>query len=380
MVVVVRDHLAELVQLRGPRKFAPRVDVGVGHGGVEERQRHGLHARCLRRVDTEAPLQLRHGGVAHVARARALQHGDALVQIDDHALAQRAARRLHLGDVEVGRQRVEDGQPAAEHGAAIGFQPRQVQLLDLFGSDALFDAPAQAFRRDAPVAHTRCLQDLRYRADGSRRAQRLAPVFAPKGPQGFFKLGTGSDLRRAKGGIGDLAVAEEALRQADAADGERLGQARDQGRAEDHLGRPPADVDHKARLVAGLQVRDADVDEARLFAARDDLDVLAQSLLRAQQKGVAVARFTQRLCGHGAHALRCEARQPRGKAAQADQAALHGFFGEHAVGVEAGTQAHGLLQVVDAAIAFVVDLRDLQAKTVRAHVHRSERPVEFGDV
>ena len=38
------------------------------------------------------------------------------------------------------------------------------------------------------------------------------------------------------------------------------------------------------------------------------------------------------------------------------------------LGVQAGAQAHGFLQVVDAAIAAVLHLADLQPEAVRAHV------------
>ena len=143
--------------------------------------------------------------------------------------------------------------------------------------------------------------------------------------------------------------------------------------AEDQLGRAAADVDHQPRHLGRLQVRHAGVDQPRFLAAGDDLDREAQRRLRAQQEGVAVARLAQRLRGHRAHLGRREAGQPRGKAAQAGQAALHGVFGQQALGVEPGAQAHGLLQVVDAAVAAVLQLAQFQPEAVGAHVDGGQR-------
>jgi hypothetical protein len=47
----------------------------------------------------------------------------ALVQVDDHALAQRALGRLQRVDAEVRGQRVQDGQAAGQHGRRSAFRP-----------------------------------------------------------------------------------------------------------------------------------------------------------------------------------------------------------------------------------------------------------------
>ena len=110
MVVVVRDHHAGLVQGRRPGELAARL-VGSPSG---RRCRAGASASVadaprLREVDLEAPLQLAHRGVAQVLAAGATLGRLARREVEDHALAQRAARRLQLGDAEVRGQRVEDG-------------------------------------------------------------------------------------------------------------------------------------------------------------------------------------------------------------------------------------------------------------------------------
>ena len=94
--------------------------------------------------------------------------------------------------------------------------------------------------------------------------------------------------------------------------------------------------------------------------------------LGAQQKGVAVGGLAQRLRRDGAHLVRCEAVEAAGKAGQAVEAARGRLVVQVARGVEAGTEANGFLQVVEAAIAAALQLADLEPEAVRAHVDRRE--------
>ena len=122
----------------------------------------------------------------------------------------------------------------------------------------------------------------------------------------------------------------------------------------------------------------AAVDQARLFATRDDFDRLAERGLRTQQEGIAVLGLAQGLGGHRADLRRCQALravQALGKALQASQAAFAGFVGEQAVAVETGAQAHAFLQVIDAPIDAAEHLADLKAETVGADVDGGERRV-----
>ena len=83
-------------------------------------------------------------------------------------------------------------------------------------------------------------------------------------------------------------------------------------------------------------------------------------------------RFAQRLRRHRAHLVRREAVESAREAGQAVEAARRCFFVEEAGGVEAGAEANGFLEVVDAAIAAALDLADLEPEAVRAHVDRRE--------
>jgi hypothetical protein len=119
MVIVMRDHHPRLVQPGRPRQLAAAFVAGLGKGAGEQRGGNGADAPRLGDVDLEATLQLAHRIVAHVAAVGAALGVAARREVEDHALAQRSARRPELGDAEVGRERVEDGEAAADDCAAI---------------------------------------------------------------------------------------------------------------------------------------------------------------------------------------------------------------------------------------------------------------------
>src|SRR4030095_606990 len=66
-------------------------------------------------------------------------------------------------------------------------------------------------------------------------------------------------------------------------------------------------------------------------------------------------------------------RGPVGGGDEARQAAPRRFIGEEALGVQARAQAHGFLEVVDAPVAALLHLADLQAEAVGTEVDRGGR-------
>ena len=372
VVIVVRDHHADLVQRRRPAQLALQVQLGARLDLAVQALGRVLHAAGLHRVGAKALLQLGHRVVAQIVVGRIAVGGQALLQIEDHALAQRPACGLQRLDAELRRQRRQDGQAAAQHRAAFRLQAGQLQRVDAPGLHAGANAPGQALGRDRAVADAGGGQDLRDRAGRARRAQRLAPVAAREGLQRLLELGAGGDLRGAEALLGEQAVAEIAHRQADAADAEGLGLHRHAARADDQLGRASADVDHQPRVHRGLQPRHALVDQPRFLAAGDHLDRMAERLGRAGQEGVAVGGLAQRLRRHRAQLARRNAGQPGAEALQADQAALRGLLAQATLGIQAGAEPHRLLEIVDAAVAAAGGLADLEAEAVRADVDRGE--------
>ena len=126
--------------------------------------------------------------------------------------------------------------------------------------------------------------------------------------------------------------------------------------------------------VRRLQPGDAGEDQARLFAARDDLDRKAERL-RGARPGRRRGCFASRsVCV--ATARTCDGAKPASrfaKRARQASAAQHRLLGEPAVAVEAGAEPHRLLQVVDAAVAAVLQLADLDPEAVRPDVDGGER-------
>ena len=104
---------------------------------------------------------------------------------------------------------------------------------------------------------------------------------------------------------GDLAVAEEALAQRHAAHLQALELERREALADDQLGAAAADVhDEPLAGLARHGVRDAGVDEARLFHAGDDLDGMAERLARALEKRLLAPRDAQGVGADHTHAAR----------------------------------------------------------------------------
>ena len=171
-------------------------------------------------------------------------------------------------------------------------------------------------RRDAAVGHAGGLQQLRHRAGGARRARAPGPsAAARRAAAPSSSSAPAATWAARKPSAREPPVGEVAHRQADAADAEDSPPCGVRPWPRIISVRAAADVDHQPRLVGGLQVGHAGVDQARLLAAGDDLDRVAQRLLGAQQEGVAVARLAQRLRGHGAHLRRARSRPAAARSA-----------------------------------------------------------------
>ena len=186
--------------------------------------------------------------------------------------------------------------------------------------------------------------------------------------------------RRQLGGLHatfvNLAVGEKPEAVADAAHVQRLGELRLEAGADDELGRAAADVDHQASVRGGGQrMRHAQIDEARLLAARDHLDREAEHLPGFAQELGRVLRYTQRIGAHRAHCLTREAAQPLGELGkrlerQGLRAAVDAFLGG-----EPGAQAHHLAHRIERVDLAVDHPSDLQVKAVRAEIDRRQSVV-----
>src|SRR5207253_8318887 len=118
----------------------------------------------------------------------------------------------------------------------------------------------------------------------------------------------------------DAAAREEAQAVADAAHVQAVRFQRREALADDALGAATADVDHQpAAGVVGQVVRHAQVDETRLLATRDDLDLVPERALGLLQERPQVTRLTEGVGADRAHAFRRDAAQPLAETLQALQ-------------------------------------------------------------
>lgn len=168
---------------------------------------------------------------------------------------------------------------------------------------------------------------------------------------------------------GDLAVTEVALGEAHAAHLQAFAQQRFEALADDELGTAAADVGDQA-LAGGVGqgVRHAEVDQARLFTAGDDLHRVAEDGFGTLDEFVAVARFTQGVGADDAHRACRHAVDQLGKTLEAFQASLHGFFAELALIVDAGGQLNLLAEPLENADLGVVCLGHDHVEAVGAQV------------
>ena len=116
-------------------------------------------------------------------------------------------------------------------------------------------------------------------------------------------------------------------------------------------------------------MRNARVNQAGFFTPGDDLDRKTQNLLSFVQERIAVTRFTQGLGGHRPYLVGLKPGDTLSKAGQAVPAPLHGYIRQVALTVQAIALANGFFEVFDSADLPMVQMTNLQAKTVGPQVH-----------
>jgi hypothetical protein len=116
----------------------------------------------------------------------------------------------------------------------------------------------------------------------------------------------------------------------------------------------------------------AAVDQPGLFETGNDIDRKSEGRFRGTLEVARVAGHPQRVGCHRPHPFGAERSKALGEAAQGIEAALLGWRVDHALGGQAGSQPHGLFQVVQRlhlnADAGMLDPADQQAKAVRSEV------------
>ncbi len=145
---------------------------------------------------------------------------------------------------------------------------------------------------------------------------RALPAHAPEQRHDRSELEPHGETRALEALAGQLAVAEVLATQAHAADRETLEPLRLVAFADDELGAAAADVDDElGRLARVHMMGDAEIDEARLLHARDDVDGMAERLLGRSQERLPVAGPAQRVRADDADLVRAHVAQPLAEAA-----------------------------------------------------------------
>ena len=144
--------------------------------------------------------------------------------------------------------------------------------------------------------------------------------------------------------------------------------------ADDELGAAATDVHHDPpRGGARNAVRHPEIDQARLFAAGDDIDAMAERFACPSQNAARVACPAQGIGTDGPNLLGAEVPEPLPEQGEAlDRAFLRRLI-ERAVFLKAHRQADRLTKAIDDLNAAMIDPRDHHVKAVRPQVYCSER-------
>ena len=120
-------------------------------------------------------------------------------------------------------------------------------------------------------------------------------------------------------------------------------------------------------------MRYAQIDQARLFTAGDDLHRVAENGLGALDECITVARFAQGVGTDDTHGAGRHAVDQLCEALEAFEAPLHGFFAKQAVLADAGGQLNLLAQPLENADFGMVGLGHDHMETVGAKVDGSDQ-------
>jgi len=125
-------------------------------------------------------------------------------------------------------------------------------------------------------------------------------------------------------------------------------------------------------------VRHAEVDQARLLATGDDLDGMAERLLRLLEEARRIPGLAQGIGADRAHAAARHVAQALAEACQALERPFGGLPAEVVVIVEATAQAHHFLEPVENLGLAILQAHDDHVETVRSEVDGGEQGAVVG--
>ena len=120
-------------------------------------------------------------------------------------------------------------------------------------------------------------------------------------------------------------------------------------------------------------MRDAEVDEARLFAAGDDIDGVTERLASAREKARAILRLAKRVRAGGPHGSGGKLAHPLTETRETGERPLGRLGREISLGVEPFGEANALAQAIEDVNAPFVETRDHEVKAIRTEVDGGDR-------
>ncbi len=312
--------------------------------------------------------ELAHRGVAHVFVVGAAQ------QVVQHAGAQGAIGDGHALDTQFVEHRAHDGQPTREHRHAIGLEAVQTQISGTTRLDHHCAEPVQRVARDAMLGQLVGFEQFSKRPRRARGADRFRPAAAAIGIGHDFDLASRRQLGLPERALVVFLRGKELDRRADATDVDAFQHLGRVARADDQLSRPAADIDHQApRVSRRQQVRDTEVDQARLFASGDHLDREPQPRFCRSQQRLPVACHAKGIGGHCAHLASRKPAQAFAEAVKGLECTSLRLLVERLVPGEAGGETDRFAKSVQGVDLIAAHPADLEPKTVGAQIDGGER-------
>ena len=374
MVLAVRDHETDFMQLRGPAEQAALAfQQPLVLDLPEQFERGFAHPSTLFDVDVVAFHHFQYGH-----RAAVLEHftADEVVQ---HALAQGTVGYAHEFEFQRVENRRHHRYPAREYRASFVAEPLDFELARLARLDDALDQLLQACARYAGFAPFVFAQHVGDRARGSGGADDILCLQPLQSGNTGFQFELGVEDGAAHETMIVKALGEETLAAADTTHVKAFQVNGLAAVTDDDLGTAAADVHNHAPSAVALQgLCGAEVDQARLLDTGNDFDGKSERLFGARDEVVRIGRLAQRVGADHAYVVGFESAQAFTEACETGEGALAGFLGEQVVLVQTGGQAHHVALAVDDRHGVFFLARDDEVKTVRTEVDSGELLVVRG--
>src|SRR6185503_4583539 len=303
----VRNVETDLVQTRGPDQqlaITRLRELPCARDLLEQGSGRCLDAHGLLHVHVVAPLHRPNRPLARVLVMEAPEH------VVEQPLAQSTVADVETLDTQRAQDLREYCHAAGENRSAVGAETRQAELIAASHLDELLDDGFHGGGSDAALDQAELARNVARRADCPRRTDRSLPTFAPKRRSDRPKLEAYGEARTIETFRTELAVVEVRFTDADATNVQTLEMLRLVALADDELRAAAADVDDEVRAAGRLCVmRNAEIDEARLFDARDHFHRMPERVLGLREETGGVSRLAQRVRANDAHLMRAHVAQ-----------------------------------------------------------------------